>query len=875
MEPENSAMPPTSSEPASDKSDDSLYAQITAEDVIQPMRPKKAHASLFVQGAVRLMQATFYLDSIKRTHESVFRALSAFWAMFMACIYLGGALTLLFGIYHVMQLPLFIEGELRQRGLEFEKVHLADYALSRIEISNLKDKSGQYEVGKLIINSTFADFLRKRIRSVTLEDLTVNVVSKDGHDLLSKLPSILQGLKNPTQESLGLTIDGIDVSNATVNFRQGQVTIPVSFGVNGVYTGKKEVVIPLTIRQQNLSLTGQLISSADNAANWTLNILQGSVTLPKHSPEDLKGTVRFKISKNAIENVDMDLHLTYGTLEKTLTGTLTRTSDTGMNASLILTENNLTEPDLSNQIRLTFGELMLGKDGLESHRPIQVYVQNFTNSLMKLSELHTVVNGDMLCPNWYACTFNLKEQASVTIQESRFTYQGKNAYGTTENSFVLQPSENTLYLSFYDPYLKFNWKTNNLNFVGHLDSEDDPISVQANSASLVGYFSDAQNDASRLGISAQGVSLTTNKLQFVDGDISISDILSPTREVQMLAHQVKFAPLPLLTVPFDVKMAMVGPQATIRLQPNSTNLIVALDGKFSPFQSTFSGTIKIPAFDLEETKIPLSGISPMLTSNISNLTGRLAVTGRLVWKGQNSLEGPLTIAAKDVSFDWAGTSIQNLNTVLEVTSLIPFATEPNQRAFIGGINALVPFASTHVIFQFENQTFRLMSLMSSVGGVEVNAPASLVPLRNPNVLLFLKNTKPINLKEFYDAVDLPQVSVMQGSGSISIPLEIQESKIAIPSLTLKLENTTLKNEQNGWPSVFDGNSNYLIRSGQLIMNKNREMQVTLDGRLYPSRAKKAIELKKVIVPEDILSFSAMEQPPKSILNAQKLFFREE
>ncbi|MBP5343945.1 MAG: hypothetical protein J6Y85_02595 [Alphaproteobacteria bacterium] len=874
MEPENSATPPSSAGSGQNTADDSLYAQITAEDVIQPARPKKPRASLFIQGIVRLMQITFYLDSVKRTHESIFRILAACWALFMTCIYLGGALTLLFGVYHVMQLPLFIEGELRKRGLEFEEVQLADYSLSRIEITNLKDKDGQYEVGRLIINSTFADFLRKRIRSVTLEDLKVNVASQDDRPLSSQLPAILSGLRDPSQESLGLAIDGIDINNAVVNFSQGQMTLPISFGMNGIYTGRTEVVIPLTIKEQNLSVTGQLISSADNPSLWTLNILQGSVTLPKHSPEDLKGTVKLKIAKGTIENIELDLHLTYGTLEKNLVGTLTSVSKTGMNASLILTENNLTEPDLSNQIRLSFGELTLDKNGLISHQPIQVYVQSFTNSLMKLKELHTVVNGDLLCPNWYSCTFSLKEQASVTVQESRLSYQGKTAHGTEENSFVLQPSENTLYLSFYDPYLKLNWKLDNLNFAGYMESEDDTISVQAESADMIGYFSDAQNDMSRFGVSAKGVNLTTNKLQFVNGDISISDVLSPTREVQVAARQVKFSPLPLLMEPFDVKLAMVGSQSTIRLQPNNTDLVVALDGQFMPFQSMFAGKIQIPTFDLAKTKVALSGLAPVLTSNISNLSGQMAVSGRLVWKGQNSLEGPLTMALKDVSFNWAGTPIRNLNSVLEITSLMPFATDAGQRVFVGEIDSVVPFMSTNVTFQVENQTFRLMSLLSNVGGVEVNLPASMIPLRNPNVLLFLKNTKPIDLKKLHAVMNLPQVSVFQGNASVSIPLEVQEAGVSIPSITLKLENTTLQNQQNSWPSVFNGESSYMIRSGQLVMNKNREMQVTLDGRLYPSRSKKAIELKKVMVPEDILKKGAMGQPPKSILNAQKPFFAQ-
>ena len=874
MDPENSAVPPSSTGQKPDTSAGSLYAQITAEDNVQSAQPKKPKASLFVQSAVQLMKITFYIDSVKRTHEALFLALSAIWAVFMFCIYLGGTLTLLFGVYHLMQLPLVIEGQLKERGLEFDKIEMTDYALNRIEVANLRDKKGRYKVSKLIINSTFADFLRKRIRSVSLDELTFHVISKDGHALFKQLPSILSELKQPSKGSLGLTIDGVNISNAVVNFSQGQMTLPVSFHVTGVYAGKTEVAVGVEVKQPNFSFVGTLITSSEKMSDWVLNIQKGSVTLPKRSPEDLTGSIRFKATDTAIETIEAELHLQSGTLEKKINAVLTRTSDTGMNASIVLTENNLNEPDLSNQIRLSFGELIFGQHGLESHRPIQIYVQAFNNPLMKIRDLHTVVNGDLVCPNWSACTFHLREPAAVTMQESHWTYLGKSVHGVTDNSFSLLPSSDTAYFSFYDPYLKLNCKLGNVNFSGYLESEEDPISVQALALNITGYFSNAQNESSQLGFSSEGVKLSMNKLQFIDGDISVSDILSPTREVQVMARQIRYETLPILTTPFDAKLAMVGNQATIRLQPENSQVIIALDGKFLPFQSAFAGTIKIPEFDLSKTTLPLGGLTPILGSNISGMSGKVAVSGRLIWKGANSMTGPLTLAAKDISFKWGGTTVHNLNAVLDITSLVPFATSSSQRISVGLVDSIVPMTSTIVTFQFENQTLRLMGVNTHVGGVELSMPASIVPVRNPNIVLFLKDVDPINLAKFSSALNIPQVSVLQGTGSVTIPLEIKDSKVEIPSLTFKISNATLANKQNAWPNVFNGDRNYIIRTGQITLNKKREMQISLDGRLLPSRSAKVVELRRVPLPEHVFKKSVMALPPKSILNAQKPFFGE-
>ena len=263
MDSDNSATPPSSLGQKPDTSAGSLYAQITAEDVAPTTQTKKPKASWFIQAAVRMMQVTFFIDSVKRTHESVFIALSALWALFMACIYVGGALVLLFGVVHIMQLPLTIDGLLRERGLEFDKIQLTDYALNRIEVTKLRDKKGQYRAAKMIINSTFADFLRKKIRAITLEELDISVVSQDGHLLLGQLPTILDELQHPARGALGLTVDGININNATVHFNQGQMSLPISFQVVGVYAGKTEVSVHLNIDQPNLTLAGHLINSPD------------------------------------------------------------------------------------------------------------------------------------------------------------------------------------------------------------------------------------------------------------------------------------------------------------------------------------------------------------------------------------------------------------------------------------------------------------------------------------------------------------------------------------------------------------------------------------------------------------------------------------
>ena len=862
-------------QPAQDRSaDDSLYAQITAEDVIQAPVVKK-QPSPFTLAIAKFMELTLYLDSVKRTHQPLFHTLSNLWACFMSIIYAGGALTLFFAVYSMMQLPLFIEDQLRQRNLSFDNLHLADYSLTRIEVQNLKDSNNMYEVDSLIVHSTFADFLQKRIRSVTIDGVRINLAQKDDQFILDQLPLVLNEVQNPTRGKLGLEIDAITVNNATINFQQGTTSIPVTFSMNGIYGNKTDILITLMIKQPNLSANGTLtINGQNTATTWKLDILNGKLALPKRSPEDLTGSINFKMSKDRIDGIDFDLKLSFGTLGKSLQGNLVRSSDTAMSASLIWAEENLTEPDLSSQVRFTFDELILGNKTVESHKSIQIYATSFVNSLMKLTDLNTLLVGDLVCKNWSECDFQLTAPATITIQDSAFSYQGRTINGTKENSFILQPSERTLFLSLYDPYLKLNWNMSNVNFSGFWEVEDDPLIFHADVVKLVGYFSDSQKSDNMLSVQTNGTEYVTNKLKFIDGDITISDVLNPTRQVRVLAREIHTPTLPLLTFPFDMDLTMLGSQSLIKIQPTESSVIITLDGKFYPTTPAFVGKIKIPEFSIENLKLPINEISPILSNNISNITGRLAIDGQIVWQGQNAISGPLKIAAKGVSFDWNKTRIEGVNTVLSVSSVLPFTTESNQRLFINEIHSMLPFTSTEASFQIDNQALRLIDFDTYLGNVELSVPPSVIPLKNTNMLLFLKNNATANLKTLSEYVNLPQLSSIQGSASISIPVELKNDDISIPYTTIKISNATLKRQNKAWPEVFAGDSDYIMRSGQLIVNKNKMVKVSLDGRIYPSREKKSVELNQVSMPSDLFLRKFRKPIPKIILDAQAPFFKK-
>ena len=164
-----------------------LYEQIARSDS-ETIQIKKKNKSLLMQAIVLYMRFTLYIDSLKHSHEVAFRMLSRLWMGVMGILYLSGIIVLIISMYNKLQLPVYVEDQLRSRNIEFGQT---EYDADKTIIRNLKNKEGLYTIDTVVIYSSFSDLLQHNIRLVTMDGLNINCDKKDDFNELEDIPKIL------------------------------------------------------------------------------------------------------------------------------------------------------------------------------------------------------------------------------------------------------------------------------------------------------------------------------------------------------------------------------------------------------------------------------------------------------------------------------------------------------------------------------------------------------------------------------------------------------------------------------------------------------------------------------------------------------------
>ena len=107
-----------------------------------------------------------------------------------------------------------------------------------------------------------------------------------------------------------------------------------------------------------------------------------------------------------------------------------------------------------------------------------------------------------------------------------------------------------------------------------------------------------------------------------------------------------------------------------------------------------------------------------------------------------------------------------------------------------------------------------------------------------------------------------------------MPLEIQNDVWSVTSATVKMQNLLLQRSGSSYSEIFDTANNYLVRNGQIILDKNKVLQIVLDGRLLPSKKAKDVQLNRVALPDNIFQPTTSSEIPSDIQKRLKLLFAE-
>ncbi len=871
---QNNAQPPSAniSEglPPAAGQDSELYNQIAGQDA-DPQIIKKKNKSFLMALMVLIMRFTLWLDSVKRTHERFFRFLGGVWALFMAIIYFSGVLVLIFALYNRMQLPIYLEDQMHARNVQFES---AEYSMDRIIVRNLKDENNTYTIDTMIIYSTFTDLLQKRIRLVTLDGLNIFVNTKSDFNMLRDIPQLLSQIQNPTRGRLDLTINAVTVHNAKLTFQNQQVDVPISFSMEGIYGDHTQIVIPLLIKQPSLQAKATLtIAGSNQYPEWTLSVSEGVITLPRSSPENITGDFKISLNRGNLDTILADFKMGYGTIEKHITADLRTKEETSLAGHVVWEKNNLTEQDLSSHLAFNISNLTLeNANELRINGPLTVTSKQFNTPDFGLTGLSAPLNVDIRCQNWSQCLFSIKDKASITVQDAWLHYQRQMIRTKEGMQFTLQPQDEALTLREENPYILFQVPLQTVSFDGDIEGTTQSLTFQATNLKVSGAIADSNTDATRLALNAQGLSYQSTGLTLKEATLNIDNLLSNTSNLNVQSDFVQLPELPLFSHPFRLNLAMVGNKATARANFNDTPIALQLDGQLSFTQKAFAGQIRIDPFDLKDLSIPPQDLWPAIPTTIQMPTGQIAVAGQVKWIGTHNISGPLNVGLKDVSFDMDNMHISGLNTVLTLDAVQPLITKQNQHLHVQKINSLIPFQNLDVTFQLDGQNLRLNQLSVLGSGIPLNLPAAVIPTKNANALLYLKNDQPIQPKDFQKGFNLNGLEITAGTANLSIPLELQNGIFGISNITLKMQNVLAQKQADIYSNVFGTSDNYFIRSGQITMDKNNVLQLVFNGRLLPSRTQKDVQFNNVQMPDDLFKILPSHDVPQDIALRLKTLF---
>lgn len=857
-----------------------LLSQIAAQDEAEAAaQRKKGKRSLAINFAVLFMKLTFILDEERRKNQQLFQFVQTMWRSFMALIYIGGIAMLGVLIYSYMTFPNRIQKALVSYGIDVKGYDLSEMSLSRVELKNLKDKDGTYSIKRLIVQSTFSDFILGRIKSVELDGVSIRATENAKGIDFGKLPKAILGL-NQNSKKMKLRIDNLRLNNAILSLNGLNYQLPVTFQLTGVYTKDSEITVPLFIREKNMNIDGVLSVTGDNdRMEFNLKINNGTLTLPRQTPENITGNIRITAKEAKIIQVDSKINSVYGKNTKRfdLAAKKSKGGFAGKMALDIVNGNvSATEKETKTRIAMEFSEVKfdsLYKFGTQ--RPIKLKFDIFERKNVKISGLTTTLNGRLECDHTN-CSYQIEQKSPIYMKSIELFFDNGAVKSSDQASVTLYPNKEKT-VEYKKGKLNYSISLENMRFSGFQNTQAFPISLDVGKAMLVGKYHSA-NQSTTLLFDAKKMDLKTPEISITGGELKRDNVFDDNSKIVFTANQVEVTEKNILGAPFKILLEKQG-MSTQAVLSVDNQIRVSFSGVSRLLTGEFNGNIHIPEFDLGKIKKPLSHISALFPEGISNVSGKVAVLGKIYWKNSKQITGPLFVSLKDIGFTLKDNKVSGLNTVLSLQSVQPFVTLPSQQIFIGSVTGVVPFQNLMADIKVDNQYVKISSLYFDMAGIRLEADTAQIPLRTPTVSLRLKNSK-VNLSQVSPFVSLSGAT-LTGQGSVDMFLELKDGHSFIREGDVKLlaGEIDLKNvaDQN-LKTLFGGADTYVIRSGSIFLDTNSEgattnLNISLDGRIMPMVQMKNIRksinesLEKIILPVQI------EPVPSEILKRQQAVVR--
>ncbi len=850
-----------------------LLSQIAAEDD-QKEEKKDARPSVLMSLYVTMMRLAFVYDNFKRQNAFLFKAGAFLWGSFITVLYLGGVFALSLLVYSYSQFPAYIEDFFRRNNILVQHLEIPKYTFSRIELKNLEDKNGTYSIKSVKIDSTFSDFLQKRVRAVVMDGVTLKISEREGELNFGALPSVLLNLSQ-RRNNQSIKIDTLAITNAKIELEGRYFQLPVSFSLTGVYENTARLSIPFYIKEKDINVVGALSADGtDNNMTWTLEINSGTLTFPRRPPENISAKAVFETRNHMLFNFSGNLDLVYGRNSKKFNWNFKREQELfrgTLGASFVNSDMSDSTKDLKSNITASFdGVHFPNPYTVRSSAPIRVEVQSFYRPGVSLSHLTASLNGILDCANG-GCFYVLGEGATVNLQDITFVRDMDTFRTTTPISFSFLPARGGEHsFAWEGDALSFDAALKDFVFEGYKNTKNFPISFKSGVLQAKGALQPEKHKWD-VEVDVRDMAFSGTDQQLSQAHLKMFNVFDSEAPLQ-LEGMVQLKNSDVLKTPFMLQMQKKGLETKAVLSFINGKIRASFAGysRLSSYQ--FSGNLYVEPFKLEDIGIPLDEVSSLFPSWISSPSGTVAILGQISSGAARRVAGPVYISLKDVGFVSGNMTVSGLNAVLAAETLIPFVTTGEQEIFVSSVDTILPFRNVKANIKMDSQFVRISDLHTDMGGVPVDSEPILLPYKMTNAILFLKNPS-FDLALLNPALKSQGIS-LEGKGNLSLPLEMKNEKVSLKNGELKFLDATVSwTDEAQRPSFMSGSKQYLMRTGSLVLDTldegNLEGHMTATGRLMPLGEKKSLrDVFDVVVPP--MPASLERQPvPTTILERQK------
>ena len=762
-------------------------------------------------------------------YAKVFRVLSVVWGIGMFCLYIAGiTFFALFSIIFFEFEPL-LKRHLRDMGFKDLTFKMETHSLSEVVLTDIKDGSGMFTVGKLQFQYNISDLLDGVISVATVNDLVIRLEEDENGAIplenLFRTFVKLDGLEKTSP----FKIKDMQIQDSKLLLGMEEVKTTVPFYGTGNIKDQKKFTFPVTIQNQYLTANNARLETEmiGNETTWKLSFEKGQLPLFPNQETDAVLTWQTRLGR--IQSVSLLASMVDSSSGKTSAANISRIKKE-LSLSAIPTQKDetfnvdfslkLSGGDFPKPIDITMGiknaSLMKNLKGFTTSSPVELNIANFKSHLFDAEVLHAKMDGLFECSET-GCFYIIKKNSDLSLENPTVKID-ESKWIVPLLRLILLPNDNAA-LSWDGKRVQYNFTTRHFSFDSHKQSASasrtqaairstERASFNIKKAAFSGFYEKnekEQNTQTNIGLDLESFQ---NNSASMKNAIFNGKKTNDLWEVRLKTDEFQLKKNDLFKPPFALDLDMSEDSYfTAKIQTLNKQLDVSAQGYYNPYSGEIYASLKsnTPVVFSKDSLQPIqisslfgeeiteeanktSLITPKQKyKGITDVSGKIRFKGEIHYKNNRSIDAPLHVLFDDVSFKYGNMEVKHFNSIMTLSHLIPFGTNGVQKATAQYVLAVLPFTgvSTSFLFDASRKQFNLLSLDAELAGYPLRVDPSWFTYDLPTYTFIMKG-KMAALDKWFDQTTFKNDLKLKGEGTIDLSIKEEDGKLSLKSFEMSI-----------------------------------------------------------------------------------------